>query len=239
MSENIIDLFQVYNCETKIRLGNNFDGGYVIADNIGEYDAYISAGIGGDESFSKDFLNKYNVTNTGAFQLDIEKLPDNFPKKLNFYKRNISDISDNNNANLNFFIQNYNNIFLKMDIEGDEYKWFNSKTSEELSKFKQFAVEFHGINDDSFNYSLKIKKDVFSKLSETHFLIHAHGNNYAGTQLVNKINMPFVVELTYIRKDCLLNALLNKKILPSNLDYPNDTNNHEDINLNFYPFVNN
>ena len=39
-----------------------------------------------------------------------------------FYKRNISDISDSKNANLNFFIKNYNNIFMKMDIEGDEYK---------------------------------------------------------------------------------------------------------------------
>jgi hypothetical protein len=33
---------------------------------------------------------------------------------------------------------------MKMDIEGDEYKWFNSKTNEELMKFKQFAIEFHG-----------------------------------------------------------------------------------------------
>ena len=237
MSETILNFLEVYNCESKIRMGNKFDGGYVIADNIGEYDAYISGGIGADESFSSDFLNKYSVKNSGAFQLEIEKLPHNFPKKLNFYKRNISDVSDVNNANLDFFIKNYDNIFFKMDIEGDEYKWFNSKTSEELLKFKQFAVEFHGINDDSFNYSYEMKKNVFSKLLKTHYLIHAHGNNYAGTQLINGKQIPVVIELTYIRKDCLPNAFLNKTRLPTILDCPNNDSIY-DLDLNFSPFCN-
>ena len=93
------------------------------------------------------------------------------------------------------------------------------------------------INDDSFNYSYEIKKNVFSKLAETHFLIHAHGNNYAGTQLTNGLDIPSVIELSYIRKDCLLNISLNTQSLPSNYDYPNDDNDN-DIDLNFYPFVN-
>ena len=169
MTDSILEYFKVYNYENKIRLGNNHDGGYVIADNIGDYDAYISAGIGGDESFSNDFLNKYNVKNNGAFQLEIDKLPNNYPKKLIFYKKNISDISDTKNANLYFFIKNYNNIFMKMDIEGDEYKWFNSKTNEELMKFKQFAIEFHGINDDSFNHTYEIKKKCILKISRNSF----------------------------------------------------------------------
>jgi len=237
-NNNVIDFLKVYNCENKIRLGNNFDGGYIIADNIGNYDVYISAGIGGDESFSSSFLNKYTVKNSGAFQLEIDKLPDNFPKNLFFYKKNISNIADNNNANLDFFIKSYNDIFMKMDIEGDEYKWFDSKTNEELMKFKQFTVEFHGINDDSFNFSSECKKRVFSKIAETHYLIHAHGNNYAGTQLVNEYPIPNVIELTYIRKDCLKNASLNTSNLPSILDYPNNTDNTVDLDLNFYPFVN-
>jgi len=83
-----------------------------------------------------------------------------------------------------------------------------------------------------------LKKNVFSKLSKTHFLIHAHGNNYAGTQLVNNFPIPNVIELTYIRKDCLQNISLNKEPLPSSLDFPNDTKKNLDLNLNFYPFVN-
>ena len=76
---NILDYLYVYNCNNKIRLGNKYDGGYVIADNIGDYDVYISAGIGEDESFSNNFLNKYNVVNSGAFQYEISKLRDDNP----------------------------------------------------------------------------------------------------------------------------------------------------------------
>lgn len=237
---NILTFLNVYHAKNKIRLGNKYDGGYVIADNIGEYDVYISAGIGEDESFSNDFLNKYNVLNTGAFQYDITKLPHNFPKKLIFYKKNISSISDDKNANLRFFINNYNNIFLKMDIEGDEFLWLNSLSSDDLNKFKQLVIEFHGINDDSFKYSYETKVNVFKKLSETHYLIHIHGNNFCVPLCtnVNGKNIPNVVELTYVRKDAILNPELNKLPLPyRSLDFPCN-NNARDINLNFEPFVN-
>jgi hypothetical protein len=231
------ELLNVYEFNNKIRLGNNYDGGYVIADGIGNYDTYISAGIGEDESFSNDFLNKYNVLNSGAFQYDINKLPNNFPKKLRFYKRNISNISDDKNANLRFFINNYNNIFIKMDIEGDEFLWINSLSDCDLIKFKQLVIEFHGINDDSFNQSYETKKNVFNKLSLTHYLIHIHGNNFCVPQK-NEKNIPNVVELTYIRKDCIQNPKLNITKLPIlGLDFPCNTN-APDIELNYKPFVN-
>ena len=237
---NILKSLDVYYINNKIRLGNKYDGGYVIADNIGGYDVYISAGIGEDESFSNDFLNKYNVLNSGAFQYYITNLPFNFPKKLIFYKKNISDISDDKNANLRFFINNYNNIFLKMDIEGDEFLWINSLSLDDLKKFKQLVIEFHGINDNSFKYSYETKCNVFKKLSETHYLIHIHGNNFCVPLCtnINGKNIPNVVELTYVRKDIIQNAILNKLPLPApSLDFPCN-NNICDIDLNFEPFVN-
>jgi hypothetical protein len=238
---NILDYLYVYNCNNKIRLGNKYDGGYVIADNIGDYDVYISAGIGEDESFSNNFLNKYNVVNSGAFQYEISKLPHNFPKhKLNFYKRNISDKSDDKNANLRFFINNYNDIFLKMDIEGSEFLWFNSLSINDLKKFKQLVVEFHGITDNSFGHLFETKMNVFKNLFETHYIIHIHGNNFSVPKVVdvNGINVPWIVEITYVRKDIISEPKLNTTILPiQNLDYPCNSNDI-DINLNFKPFVN-
>ena len=37
-----INLLQVYNFDKKIRLGSNWDGGYVICDISDNYDCYIS-----------------------------------------------------------------------------------------------------------------------------------------------------------------------------------------------------
>jgi hypothetical protein len=51
-----IHYLETYQCPfNKIRLGNNGDGGYVIADIGDKYDCYISCGVSDEESFSKDF----------------------------------------------------------------------------------------------------------------------------------------------------------------------------------------
>ena len=46
---------QIYDWAHKIRLGNSHDGGYVIADEVGSYDCYLSCGVAYDESFSINF----------------------------------------------------------------------------------------------------------------------------------------------------------------------------------------
>jgi hypothetical protein len=163
-----------------------------------------------------------------------------------------------------------------MDIEGGEYPWLSSLCEEQLNKFKQIVIEFHGItlnndvidkfidqniqldlngitlNDEEIhkfkkiaferinlnsgwwcNYNDKIK--CFEKLSNTHYIIHAHGNN-SGCPVVNRI--PDVIELTYVNKKYFTCAPpLNTRPLPIfDLDFKNDLQKHE-IDLNFYPFV--
>lgn len=46
------------------------DGGYVIGELLGNYDCYISAGIGWDESFSRDFINRYNMNKYNSYGFD-------------------------------------------------------------------------------------------------------------------------------------------------------------------------
>jgi hypothetical protein len=65
-------------------------------------------------------------------------------------------------------------------------------------------------------------------------MINAHDNN----NLHVHNNIPDVIELTYVNKK-YFNSVppLNKQPLPiPNVDFPN--NNAQDINLNFYLFVN-
>ena len=234
---NNLELLQVYNFEKKIRYGSNGDGGYVIADLDGEYDCYISAGISDEESFSRDFINKYNMNEYNSFGFDgtISNYPYNYTKKISFIKKNIHSINDDNNSNLSFLIEKYNNIFLKMDIEGGEYPWLLQIDETQLNKFKQIVIEFHGITNDGWgcNYNDKVK--CLEKLSKTHYIVHAHGNNCG--PVLN--NIPDVIELTYINKK-YFNSVpeLNTQSLPiASLDFPNNHNSN-DINLKFYPFVN-
>jgi len=232
-----INYLKIYNFDNKKRLGINEDGGYIIAILNGSYDFYISAGVSTEESFTRDFIELYNMnkSNCAAFDGTINKYPTEYTDKIFFYKRNISAFKSNKTSNLNYFTDNYNDIFLKMDIEGSEYEWLNALNESQLNKFKQIVIEFHGINDDSWNTILSDKIKCFEKLSNTHYPVHIHGNNN-GT-LTGKI--PDTVEITYIRKNEMICELeFNQQLLPIiNLDFPNNPNK-KDYDLNFTPFVN-
>jgi hypothetical protein len=234
---NNLELLKVYQFEKKCRNGSNWDGGYVYCELEDGYDCYISAGISDEESFSRDFINKYNFNEYNSYGFDgtIEDYPYHFTNKITFIKKNINSFNDDNNSNLSHLINKYDNIFLKMDIEGGEYNWLLNIDESDLTKFKQLIIEFHGITDDDWgcNYLDKIK--CLEKLSKTHYIVHAHGNNCG--KVVNKI--PDVIELTFVNKNYFDSVPdLNKQILPvPNLDFPNYPY-APDIPLNFYPFLN-
>ena len=233
---NNLELLQVYNFDKKIRCGRNSDGGYVLANLDGKYDLYISAGISDEESFSRDFINKYNMNEYNSFGFDgtIRNYPYHYTKKISFIQKNINYFNDDNNSNLSFLINKYDNIFLKMDIEGGEYPWLLQMDETQLNKFKQIVIEFHGITNNGWGCNYEDKVTCLAKLSKTHYIVHAHGNNHG--PVLN--NIPDVIELTYINKN-YFNSVpeLNTQPLPiNNLDFSN-WNVKPDINLNFYPFL--
>jgi hypothetical protein len=235
---NNLELLKVYNFDKKIRLGTNNDGGYVFGELDGEYDCYISAGVSNEESFSRDFIAKYNMNkyNSYAFDGTINDYPYEFTKDITFIKKNIDSYFDIKHANLSFLMNKYSNIFLKMDIEGGEYPWLLHLNENQQNKFKQIVIEFHGITNDGYNCNYNDKVKCLQNLSKTHYIVHAHGNNFA--PILN--NIPDVIELTYINKN-YFNSVpeLNTVELPiPNLDFPN-SNSLNDYNLNFYPFVTN
>jgi hypothetical protein len=99
-------------------------------------------------------------------------------------------------------------IFLKIDIEGSEYRLLDT-----LIKFEKIisglAIEFHDCD-------LHLKKiEQFIKKFKLN-LVHIHANNYGLLESIN--NLPLVLELTFSK-----NAKLNKGYkLPHNLDMPNN-----------------
>jgi|DEB0MinimDraft_6_1074348.scaffolds.fasta_scaffold104597_2 hypothetical protein len=82
-----INGLQVYNWDKKCRLGSKNDGGYVIGLCEGNYDCYISAGVSNEESFSRDFILKYNMNklNSYAFDGTITDYPYKYTDKITFF----------------------------------------------------------------------------------------------------------------------------------------------------------
>ena len=221
----------------KTRLGSENDGGYVIADGL-VYDCLLSCGIANDITFETEFLKRHDIP-CYAFDGTIDALP-NKTTNIRFVKKNISYYNSDTTTNLFDIIEQYNNIFLKMDIETFEYRWLQVLSYEQLKKIKQINIEFHfPFTEPGFNHldaplPISQKMDVLAKLIETHTLIHLHANNCCGTTLYNNIIVPNVFECTYVRNDFQTRDKLNRESLPTSLDTPNVDG--PDINLIGYPF---
>jgi hypothetical protein len=214
----------------KIRIGKKNDGGYVIVDipNI-QYNTLLAGGINGDISFEEHFITKYNGVKCYAFDGTIKKLPkDN--TNISFIKKNICANNSDKLTNIHDIINNTNNIFVKMDIEGGEIPWLQSLSNDQMNKFEQIVMEFHK------PFSNK-EINTFNNLNKTHYLVHFHPNNNCGVTDYKGIVMPNVFECTYLHKK-YFNTLpeLNTESIPTKLDQKN-INWKPDIIINYPPFV--
>uniref|UniRef100_A0A6C0EZF5 Glycosyltransferase 2-like domain-containing protein n=1 Tax=viral metagenome TaxID=1070528 RepID=A0A6C0EZF5_9ZZZZ len=214
----------------KMRLGKDNDGGYVICDiqNI-SYDLLLSCGISDDISFEEFFCNKYNTTACYAFDGTIENI-NIINKNISFFRQNINNYNDDKNTNLHSTIEMFDNIFLKMDIEGYEIPWIKSLDVKHLNKFSQIVIEFH------FPFSYK-EVHAFDILNETHILVHFHANNCCGVRNHKGVFISNVFECTYVHKRHYPPPyVLNTDIIPGVLDMKNVLNNNEII-IDYEPFV--
>ena len=216
----------------KIRIGSINDGGYLIFNipNI-NYDLLLGCGVEKNLDFENEFLSKYSSVNECfVFDGTINEIPKH-NDKIKWIKKNISSKNYENTTNLHDYINKYNNIFLKMDIEGYEFEWIETLNTKQLNNISQIVIEFH------YPFSPK-ESSAFTKLNKTHVLLHLHANNYAGVRLYNNIILPEVFECTYVNKKYINNNLeLNNSQLPCSLDMQNNKD-CKDIDLNYPPFVN-
>jgi hypothetical protein len=216
---------------TKIRLGKEYDGGYIIADipNV-NYTTLLAGGIETDISFEEDFINKYPNVKTFAFDGTIDSLPKE-NNNITFIKKNIGFENNRHITNLHDIINANDCILVKMDIEGGEIPWIKSLSDEQMNKFEQIVMEFH------FPFSM-YEVDVFDKINKHHYLIHFHPNNCCGVINHMGVLIPNVFECSYLHKKYFTNfPELNKDLIPSDLDMKNTSK--DEIYINYPPFVNN
>jgi hypothetical protein len=233
------------------RIGGTHDGGYLIGENsLKKSETLISFGINDDWRFEKEFKT-YNINCKiqcyddkpilkyliHKFLSEIIFLPHHrrscfikyfknifdflkIRKKINFIQRKIFY------GDLNLILSNIrnDNIFLKIDIEGSEYRILN-EIIENQKRIIGIAIEFHDV-DYHRNRIIDFCKKLDLKL------IHIHPNNFAPK---DRNCDPTILELTFER-----NPILEEKeewenddlIFPHKLDMKNYPLG-EDIDLIF------
>ena len=137
-----------------------------------------------------------------------------FKKKNNNFINKFVGLDDVNKSRGHISLANIlnknqeKNLFLKIDIEGSEYRILSTLLSMQKN-ICGLVLEVHDsdlhleiINNFVKNFNLK--------------LVHIHANNFCGIRTDN--NIPIVLELTFSR----YSELLDHTILPHQLDMPND-----------------
>ena len=229
-----------------VRVGRDFDGGYLVGkDTILNSDTLVSFGINDDWSFEKDFKNINSKTKVVCYD-DKPILKYLFKKliidiiflfshlKLNkvfvLIKKIINFLKDKKEfkfikkkiayGDLKEIVKDIesNFIFLKIDIEGFEYRILEDILLYQ-KKFTGIIIEFHDID-----YHKDLIKNFINKLDLS--LVHIHPNN---NSLIDNNNDPTCVEITFEKKPIESEEELN---FPNELDMKNNPKK-KDILLKF------
>ena len=212
-----------------VRFGKPNDGGYVMVDNfnaVGGGVAY-SFGINNDVSWDTDMAARgYDIF---MYDPTINALPKT-NERFHFFKEGIAGREINQYAlnTLEHFIkvnghEDKSDMILKMDVEGAEWDFFSTVSSELLSKFDQMVFEFHSLIQAKSQSEMNNTAAYLQKINRTHSLVHLHANNYGSFLIADdKILMPDVLELTYVKTSNYELADDENILLPHSIDEPNN-----------------
>ncbi len=226
------------------RIGKENDGGYLInSDSILKSNYLLSFGIFDDWSFEKNFI-KYNknskifcyddvISFNFIFSRSIKKIIlDLFKFKFNSIFRNLYTILDYvfiknkikfykkkiAKGDVQEIIKNLDKVFLKVDIEGNEYQILED-ILEVQKNISALIIEFHDVDKNRDIIENFIKRFELK-------LTHIHPNNYGK---LDKNNDPVIIELSFEKYPKILDG--NVK-LPNILDQRNNIEK-KDIYLKF------
>jgi FkbM family methyltransferase len=218
-----------------IRVGPNYDGGYVVHKNISQINKIISIGVAEDTSFEEDFYMKNKNINFYLFDHTVtpkRKLPANF----RFFSLGLGKHNENSFINLDYIIDTYLKLddlaLLKIDIEGSEYEALEETGVDTLSRFDQILIELHDLSEEKI--TSKFFKSLLLKLRKGYYLVHVHGNNNDGYTLIKGACIPKTLELTFVNKKFKLVESVGTAIFPRDLDFPNTTG--DDLSIGSFRF---
>lgn len=215
-----------------IRVGREFDGGYLMVDDFSPDMIAYSFGICDDVSWDKE------MAKLGIHSFMYDHTINGLPEEHEFFHWSKAGICGNKPApncrTLSDFIkinghEENDNLLLKMDVEGAEWDVISEVSQDTFLKFKQMIFEFHEMNN---KYLYDTMYATFKKLNETHQAIHVHGNNNDTFIRIGDMVMPLTLEVLYVRKNDY-NFIENNHFLPLPQDNPN-TPARSDIRLGIW-----
>lgn len=203
LKEFLQNLFPVKIDKKLIRVGSKADGGYIIPDDLKDIEALFSPGVGTKQDF--DFECANNGIKVFMADASVDG-PQNHHKNFLFEKKFIGALDNEEYMSIEQWVKNSNisnnsDLILQMDIEGYEYETVYSIPNDVMQRFRIIIIEFHQLDFLLNKFMYDKFKNVFLKILQTHYCIHIHPNNCCQPVVKDDIEIPPVMEFSFIRKD--------------------------------------
>lgn len=187
-----------------IRVGGLNDGGYLLPNDMDGIEFCFSPGVGPSSSFEKA-LESYGIHSFLA-DASVDGPATNLTN-FTFDKLFIGKDGEEDQISLASWVDRYvpaersTDMLLQMDIEGAEYPVLNAAPRELLRRFRIIVVEFHSLNllRNAKRHS-ELAGALDNILQDFH-VVHLHPNNCCGSLIMAGVEIPRVMEITFLRKD--------------------------------------
>lgn len=206
-----------------IRLGPAGDGGYLVPDDLEDIEACFSPGVSHVSLFEQDCADR----GLRVFLADksVQKPKQDHPL-FHFTRKHVGALNAADVMSLDDWVAgslpgSRGDLLLQMDIEGSEYETLIAASPELLRRFRIVVVEFHNLEKLSSEPFFSLARPAFEKLLDTHLVVHLHPNNFCGSERRAELEIPRVLEITWLRRDRVREAC-PATTFPHPLDADND-----------------
>jgi hypothetical protein len=186
-----------------IRIGSQADGGYLIPDDFEGVRYCFSPGVGQSSAFEADLASR----GIESFMVDYSvDGPAEASPMFHFSKRYLGTVTDDVFITMADWLQtsvtpDESDLILQMDIEGGEYDVIFQTPEEIWKRFRIVAIEFHDVNTIFQPMGLKLLSLCMSRLLRVFDVLHIHPGNCGGTVRKGTLEIPRLLEVTFLRKD--------------------------------------
>jgi hypothetical protein len=225
-----LKVYKTYDAQGPIqlrRVGKAYDGGYVIPElALREADVVIGYGIADDISFEDSATAIYGKSSYGfdCTCLSVQPMHEDchFVSSCIVSEHSTQQFSNSGtfDLHLSLIAATGKNVFLKMDIEGNEYDTI-PEVLQGACNITGIVLEIHFTEPQQIAQALHL----LELLNKDFLLVHVHGNNFCADCFVSsnaRGRIPRVLELSYIhRRHVESYEVSNNQTHPTLLDMPN------------------
>lgn len=174
-------------------------------------------GVGSHWQFEKDYIFRYPNKVVHMYDHTVDVV-DTGEANIKFYKSPLA-VTDNDNT-FDSVREKDLPLFLKIDIEGGEYPFFEQVDLSRYANVTGIVCEFHHLDNQKV---LARFKTVIAKLRNYFDIVHVHGNNYAPLLDFDGYLFPKTPEISFVHKNiCGYSAEYADITYPLvGLDFPN------------------